>query len=200
MTKDELAKIEFYKSGAILIALNQHKFNSKEKNTINDAIISAKKDNPDMKLLDKADQLWRRNKTSITNRTKNIKPISTKIVQSSGDQYKEKNPLSIPRESNSFSRWSYEIFFSTIITVILYFVMDGYGKYDFEEAVEECSKLGKVLPLTLHDFESSGYTFGQLEEYWTADGKLMTMPFVGILLPPEKGEGYSYICIDKKIN
>ena len=198
MTKDELDKVAFYKSGAIFIALKQYDLNSKDMDIINRAIITAKQDMPDIKLLDKADELLTKPKASKTQSMKNIKPKNIKVVQSSGDQYKEKSPLVIPRNSNIFSRWSYEIFFSTSITVILYFVMANYGKYDFEEAVEECNKLGKVLPLTLRDFENSGYTFGQLSEYWTADGKLMTMPFVGMILPPKDGEGYSYICIDKK--
>ena len=52
-------KIEFYKSAAVHTVLKRYEFTDDEKRVIHAAIVTAKKENTDIRLIDKSDALLR---------------------------------------------------------------------------------------------------------------------------------------------
>ena len=57
MTREELSKVDFYQGNGVHTVLKRYEFNEHEKQIIQYAILSAKRDIPDMKAIDKADAL-----------------------------------------------------------------------------------------------------------------------------------------------
>ena len=197
MRKDP--KIEFYRGDAVHNVLKRYVFSDDEKRIIQAAILTAKRDKPNMLLINKADTLL---KECAANRQEQPTPaeetINTAkaIAQAKLAQYKEPNPWTAPRKANAPMRWAYGLVTAAILYAILGYAMKHHGKYSHIEAQEKCQEKGQVLPLTLGDFFDSGYRFGQPTEFWLADGQVMS-PHIGRAHAPEDEDGYSYICVNE---
>lgn len=201
-------RVKFYKSGEAQKILREFDFDTKEEMMIEAAILTAKRNNPDMELIAQADKIVAKilsddpkiqTKSSKTVQerpkeediAKHIAKIEMMKIKKPGKFLHMKADL-FPKSSNSFL---YRILMGVIIFAVLTQVQKRYGKYSFEEAQAACKKQHKVLPLTVKDFMDSGYRLGRVG-FWTANGRVM-FPDLWQDFPPDPDSvGYKYICVD----
>jgi hypothetical protein len=194
-------KLDFYRTDAVHTVLKRYEFSKNEKKIIQDAILTTKRNIPNMKAIEKADALLKMVSSSRVAIHKeeyiDDKGIAKAIAHTNMKKYKApQSSFTIPRKSNATNRFVSGFVVSVVVMAIVSYAMKHQGKYTYQEAVEKCANKNQVLPLTMNDFFDSGYRFGQPAEFWTADGKLMiTQVWISVQPEPEI-VGYSYICVE----
>lgn len=206
MTKDELAKVDFYRGNAVQGVLRRYEFTEQEKRIIQRAIITARKDKPNMFLIDKADALLKECAATREPKKEEVDPaqLSRAIARVNMAGYETKNSQNTSTEPDSLSylrsmaQRSKVVIIVLIISIFAFKYHTSYHRiyYSFAEAQEACQKKGKMLPLTYQDFQDSNYTFHGSEPFWTADGNVM-LPEIGKSFKAEDKNGYPFICVDR---
>jgi len=96
MSREANLKINFYRGNSVHTVLQRYEFNEDEKQVINAAILTAKHDQPNMKLIQEADTLLKTittNRDPIKNEAIDIKATSSAIGRASTPSTKKSIPL-----------------------------------------------------------------------------------------------------------
>lgn len=209
MNTSNRERIEFYKRGKAKKILREFDFSTKDEMTIEAAILTAKRNKPDMELIAQADKIVEKvlpkdsQEQKENSKTAQDVPkeedIAKHIAQiemmkiKQPEKFLHKKVEFIPKSSNSLV---YQILIGVILFVAIMEMQKRYGKYSFEEARQACQEQHKVLPLTAEDFMDSGYQLGTVG-FWTAKGRVIYPGVWKDFLPEPDSYGYKYICVDK---
>ncbi len=192
MTREENLKTDFYRGDSVHTVLQRYELNDDEKKVIHAAILTAKHDQPNMKLIQEADVLLNTITTTrekINNESVDIKKTSSAIGRSS-----------VPSGKRSFSMWWWlilPILVSTLIVKIYNYGEKNINKYNFDEAQEYCREHGKILPLSIADIEAAGYTMDIHTQVWSEDGDIITWIYGKT---KSDGKKHHVVCVDKNGN
>ena len=178
-----------------------------QKNVIYAAIATAKRDKPNMLLIEKADMLLqelnRTQKPKVTQRLS--KREQAKVAFAS--QYIE---VESKREHRSEAPLFLQPYVIGPIIGILTGAVIYYGqstidekydhRYTFEEARQYCNEKGQVLPLLTTDIPQY-YRFSA-DGYWAADGSIVQDEIQAIIRGPQNklakfGQKYKVVCVDE---
>ncbi len=201
MTSKEEQDVQFYRGSAVHEYVKKMHLSEEEEKVVEVAIATAKKENPDLTLIQESDALL--NKIAEEKRTVKATQVSDKdLARAVADvnMSKYKSPPSsftTPQNSNATFRWVSGLLVGAVVAAIVSYAMDHQGKFTYQEAVEKCTEKNQVLPITIADFVDSGYKFGQPAEFWTANGTLMISQAWQTEQSDPDSAGYSYICVDK---
>jgi len=211
MTNDP--KVEFYKTGVFSV-LKRYDFTPEERGIIQAAISTAKKDKPNMLLIDKADALLKECTATREPKREEIDPIQAakSIAKLRMSQYpKQKSVLRAPMDGPT------QIFITVLVVGVMMVTINTFFGNDveriigsaaipeqiqvhtFKEAEELCAKEGKVLPLTVYDVSGSKQRLTANTEYWLADRQVASIEHImatGEGHAPKK-EKHAYFCVDK---
>ena len=200
MTSKEEQDVQFYRGSAVHEYVKKLHLSVAERKIVDMAIATAKKEKPNLKLIQESDALL--NKVAEEKRSTKVTQVNEKelaraVADVNMTKYKAPpSSFTAPRESHATYRWVSGFVVSAVVMAIVSYAMKHQGKYTYQEAVEKCTEKNQVLPLTMVDFFDSGYTFGQPAEFWTVDGKLMITQVWRPIEPEPEVVGYSYICVE----
>ena len=200
MTSKEEQDVQFYRGSAVHEYVKKLHLSVAERKIVDMAIATAKKEKPNLKLIQESDALL--NKVAEEKRSTKVTQVNEKelaraVADVNMTKYKAPpSSFTAPRESHATYRWVSGFVVSAVVMAIVSYAMKHQGKYTYQEAVEKCTEKNQVLPLTMVDFFDSGYRFGQPAEFWTADGKLMITQAWRPIEPEPEVVGYSYICVE----
>ncbi len=208
MNKDPA--IEFYRGNAVHAVLKRYEFLDDEKRIIQAAILTSRKDNPNMKFIDEADAILR--EVSKNNDPIDQDIISTedavavKLAAASIDAHRKRRTA---RSNFSFNNDMLLYFVGiSIFGIIILFVTRPYGLseddsrktklYTFEEAKSHCQTQGKVLPLTIADAPKYLEIPNELNQdgYWSANGGII-YNLLGMYADKTDGKRHYVVCVDK---
>ena len=214
--KNKDPKISFYNSTAVYTVLKRYIFSDNEKQVIQAAILTAKKEKPNMQLINDADALLGTITTSQF-------PID--IPEDDMEIKKRKAAIKMaehPHEETSF--WKQKLDGQTlrlifgVLFLVMFFVLknilsadlpeqkekvlangaEGHlKKYTFEEAKALCTKSKKVLPLSIHDapdFIAAPDNINA-QGFWLGDGKIAYDISEGYR--EDDGNDHYVVCVDK---
>jgi len=173
--------IDFYRSGAVHTVLKRYDFSDDEKKIIQAAIVTAKKEDPNMALIEKSDALLKMVAASReaaameAEQTIDHKGIAKAVAHTNMKKYKApQSAWTTPIEPNNSSySLHYRILTGFIVAGIISYVMSHNNTYTIKDAREICQEKNEVLPLTIDDFIDSSYKFGRPSRFWLADGTVM---------------------------
>ena len=190
-------EIEFYRSDAVHTVLKRYSFTDDEKKVIQMAILTSKKDQPNMKLINDADNLLR----SVTETQKSLEPEQFTMDKKSLRKMAELKGKK--EEKNKFSWVIILLAIQSIGLIIFNYYLSDDKKteppklYSFQEAETLCKTQGKVLPLTTQD--APGYIDipNELNElgYWMADQRVIYNLSIGIE-HQDDGKKHYAVCVD----
>ena len=95
--REELAKVEFYGGSAVHTVLQRYEFSKEEKQTIQRAILTAKKSKPSMSLINRAEELLK--EVANSRETKKGEMVDNKTLSSAVGR------ASTPSGEKRFSLW-----------------------------------------------------------------------------------------------
>ncbi len=188
-------KIDFYRTDAVHTILKRYEFNDNEKKIIHAAILTTKRNNPNMVIVEKADALLKMITSSRA-------PI---VIEEDIDELALKKGASklkmadYPQPETKFFKKPVDKSTIALVGVLVWGALiltgnqiigdhisispkivkngaKGYPKlYTFKEAQKLCSEQDKVLPLTVNDAEDF---LGMPDErntqgYWSSKGKVI---------------------------
>lgn len=187
MTRDEEMDIEFYKGGAIHNVLKRFHFSDEEKKTITAAIITSRRETPNIKIIRMADTLLK----EIAKTREPLEPeIKTEVSPEAIAKFEamsikkratDKNYAESQTNKSNFLRMDSKVMIVFAGSILLAFMFyNSFYKKDlpkligtFTEAKQTCKSIGKVLPLTYEDFSRISL-YGQNNDagYWNNEGKI----------------------------
>lgn len=208
MTDEEKLTIEFFKNGSARRVLKRFIFNEEEKKLVEDAIRTAQRANPRMKLVYEADELLKKvakTRTPIASDTKTSRIEEAKISfvseQIEAERRREYRPTPFYLSPAFIVPMT-----GLVITAILNHYMhtrdDPEKLYTYEGAKEYCSKKNAVLPLWITDLPATRHPLRSYKGFWTADGKIIYdqeyVVATGIeKADPKIGEKYYAVCVEE---
>ena len=193
-------QIDFYCTGTVHTILKRYEFNDNEKKIIQDAILAAKRDIPNMKAIQKADALLKMVASSREpieqEESIDHKGIAKAVAQTNMKKYKTpQSAWTAPLESNSSSySFAYSILAGVIIAGIISYSMKHQDRYTMDEASQICKEKNEVLPLTIDDFMDSSYKFSRPSLFWLANGKVIMAKTWEEEVATNDAE-YNFICV-----
>ena len=173
-------KIEFYKSAAVHTVLKRYEFTDDEKRVIHAAIVTAKKENTDIRLIDKSDALLRMVASSreaiketedpierVKNHARLDANYSLKMAKLKYDWYV--NPVSlmllgmvvIAFLTVQFTKYQQEDWY-----------IEDHGTHTYAEAKKICKSAGDMLPsvVQLNEVYDQSNIFTSIPEYFSNKG------------------------------
>lgn len=168
-------KIDFYRSDAVYIILKRYDFSDAEKEIIQAAILTAKRVQPNIKIIQKADTLLK----SIT---QNQKPIETETFQMDKKSLIGIAQLERKKEEKGKFPWIISLLIVQVLGVLIVYQYMGDDKpvkppqlYTFHEAKMHCKSQGQVLPLTMQDAPNYLEIPNELNDigYWSDNKKVI---------------------------
>ncbi len=188
-------EIDFYRSDTVHTVLKRYDFSEDEKKIIQSAIVTAKRDKPNIKLIHKADIL-------LKSVTESQDPVEMEKFQMDKKSLRGMTRIKWKREEKKFP-W---IITLLVIQVVGVFILNYYMAnnkiespklYSFQEAETLCKTQGKVLPLTEQDAPRYTGIPNELNVlgYWTADKKVIYNITVGYE-KQDDGKKHYAVCVD----
>ena len=161
-------EIDFYRSDAVYTVLKRYDFSDDEKKVIQAAIVTAKRENPNIALIDKSDALLKMVATSREAIAVEVDELETKKHLSAAKMadYKKVETSFWKKPLDGSAIHLYAIVAWLMLAVTLNHFLgspseevrtlangaEGHLKlYTFDDAQTLCSEKGKVLPLTIDD-------------------------------------------------
>lgn len=201
----EKLNIDFYKGSAVHDVLKRFEFNNEELSIINAAIRTSKSKVPNMKFIQKADELLKgvaKNRKPITSTEK--KEISPKELAKTEAMTMKTVKLENDQKRNfggSDSAFKFLLgIFIAILIFITFFKNSNPINYNtpvtFTQAQELCQQQNKFLPLTSFDFDNNVQQVRPEDSlgYWSAEKKIYYN--VSLALKDDDGEKHYARCID----
>ena len=190
-------EIDFYRSDVVYTVLKRYSFSSAEKKVIQMAILTAKKDQPNMKLIHEADTLLKSVKESQD-------PVEKEKFQMDKKSLRRMAGREGKKEEKRKFPWVITLVTIQVVGILIinYYISDNKKTeppklYSFQEAETLCRTQGKVLPLTIQD--APGYIDipTELNErgYWMADKRVVYNLSVGIEHQDDEKKHY-VVCVD----
>ena len=188
-------KIDFYRTSAVHTILKRYEFNDNEKKIVHAAILTTKRDNPNMVLIEKSDALLKMVTSSrpsiVTEEDIDelaLKKGASKLKMADYPQPETKF-FKKPVDKSTIALVSVLVWGALVLTAnqimgdhvslspkIVKNGAEGYPElYTFTEAQKLCSEKNKVLPLTVNDAEDF---LGMPDErntqgYWSNKGEVI---------------------------
>jgi len=175
-------KIDFYRTEAVHTVLKRYEFNEHEKQIIQYAILSAKRDIPDMKAIDKADALLKECTATRVPKREEIDSSQTAKSMAKikmGQYQQKKSSIWHDPMDKTTQMFATVLAVGTMMITINYFLGNDVSSiissasipqhtqtYTFEEAKQSCAKEDKVLPLTVYDLINGEQRLISYAEYW----------------------------------
>jgi len=210
-------EIAFYRTDAVHTILKRYEFNDNEKKIVHAAILTSKRDNPNMALIQKSDALLKMLTSSRPPIVAEedidelaLKKGASKLKMADYPQPETKF-LKKPVDKSTIALISVLVWGALVLTAnqimgnhvllspkIVKNGAEGYPElYTFIEAQKLCSGKNKVLPLTVNDAEDF---LGMPDEknikgYWSAKGEVIYNITLGYGKPDN--EKYYVVCVDK---
>jgi len=215
MTKEESQEVEFYRGTSVQQMIQGDRLTEDEKKIVRAAILTARKDKPNMVLIREADSLLKEiaKTRETTEPTVDVKVISPKAILSlekmKYDQTARSTNIAITEEvRDNAAKNGYKIPLTAMITFFVVkfiyetFIYQEVPLYTFTEAKQICSQQGKVLPS-----DRNGGTDKLLKqtarnhlEYWAEDGRIFSQgTFFNRFndLNQQDGEKHYVVCVDE---
>ena len=207
MTNEEKHSIQFYRTDAVHTILKRYDFTNEEKRVITAAILTAKKEKPNMTLINKADKLLQ--EITATQTPHNDEVDKTEIAKGQARAVIVDSHIKRVREDGGGSGWNIE--YGAITVAIASVIFYGYIHFaysgdnarkkleTFAEAQAYCREQGKVLPLTFDDSPDHLQIPDEYNHqgYWRANGGVIyNMISMGITDKPD-GKKHYVLCVDK---
>jgi hypothetical protein len=210
MTREEEHSIQFYRTEAVHTILKRYDFTNEEKQVITAAILTAKKEKPNMLLIKKADQLLQ-DITATQKTAHDSKVDKTEIAKGQARAAVVDSHMKRVRAEGGGSGWNIEYvaitvaIASTIFYIYTYFAYPGDDTQKrqkllvdtYAEAKAYCQKQGKVLPLTIEDAPNHLQYPNEYnaQGYWRADGGVIYNIAHGYTSQPD-GKKHYVVCVD----
>lgn len=190
MTRQEQLKVDFYRTSAVHNVLKRYEFTDKEKGIIQAAILTAKKKQPNMKLIDDADALLKEIASTRTPLKQEVDTIELARGKAGVAMVNSKSKAYT--DSVEEKRFRNIIIANVVIVVLLYgtlrifypdFILPSQNAEPtlktFAEAQAYCQEQGKVLPLTFEDAPLKLDIPNEYnkEGYWRANGGVIYNQF-----------------------
>ncbi len=191
------SKIDFYKDGAVHTVLKRYSFTDDERKVIHAAIVTAKRDKPNMLVIQKADDL-------LKFVTKSQDPATTEDFKMDNASLLEMAKYQGKKEKKGDFPWIIALVILQVIGIIIInqYVFDDADTeppklYTFSEANTLCLNQGKVLPLTSRDAPGYMDIPNELNAlgYWTADQKVFYNLAIGYGMKADGKKHYA-VCVD----
>ncbi len=213
MTREELSKVEFYRGDAVYMVLKRYEFSDAEKKIIQSAIVTAKRENPNISLIDKSDALLKMVATSREAVAVEVDELETKKNLSAAKMagYKKIETSFFRKPLEGSSMYIYGMVAWAVLAVTLNYFLgspsaevrtlangaEGHLKlYTFDDAQKLCSENGKMLPLTVDDaIEFLGAPDPiNAQGFWSAEQEVL----YNVALDYEKDDGKKHyvVCVD----
>ena len=192
-------KIELYRTKAIYDLLKRYQFSEEQKNAIYAAVATAKRDKPNMPLIDKADEILK--EVSSDNPATTIRIVSGKAQANEQEHtqvFKSRNSSDKQVEPSLTLKMALSILLSIILYGAFYYNDHRERGHTFQEAQEVCEQEGKTLPLTRGDFVVDHKLIGMPGPFWTADGEIIEPTLMWEKHPPKSPDAkYLTFCVDQ---
>ena len=172
MTDEDKLTIEFFKNGSAQRVLRRFEFSEAEKKLVEDAIRSAQRANPRMKIIYEADELLKRV-------AKTRKPIvSEKLDEQEFAKANAKVVSAMPEKTflNKIPQIILFLFFALPIPIIHFLKHQNEEEvvlHSFLEARKICEKQGKVLPKGLSDLSLRGIPI--FSDIWAQEKNVLSL-------------------------
>ena len=164
MTKEDRQEVEFYKGNAVQQMIQGDRLTEDEKKVVRAAILTARKDKPNMVLIREANTLLKEiaKTREATEPTVDVEAISPKEILSlekmKYDQTARSTRIADKEEWRDYAaKHSYKLPLTAMITLFVAkfiyetFIYQEVPLYTFTEAKQICSQQGKVLPNDWND-------------------------------------------------
>jgi len=208
--KNNDPKIEFYKA-AVYTVLERYTFSKEEKQVITAAILTAKKEKPNMTLINKADKLLQEITTTQTPHNNEVD--KAEIAKGQARAAIVDSHTKRVRADGGGSGWNIEYGAITVaVTSALFYIylhfahqeVNIYKKPEpllrtFAEAQTYCQEQGKVLPLTFDDSPDHLQipdAYNQ-QGYWRANGGVIYNLLSYRITDKPDGKKHYTLCVDK---
>ena len=208
------SKIDFYRSDAVYTVLKRYEFSDAEKKIIQAAIVTAKRENPNITLIDKSDALLKMVATSREAVAVEVDELETKKNLSAAKMagYKKVETSFFRKPLEGSSMYVYGMVAWAVLAVTLNYFLgsptsaevrtfangaEGHLKlYTFNDAQKLCSENGKVLPLTVDDaIEFLGAPDPiNVQGFWSANKKVLYNVAQGY--GNEGAQKHYVVCVD----
>lgn len=212
-------EIDFYRSNAVQTVLKRYELSNAEKKVIQAAIITSKREKPNMELIDKADALLKecaamrvpkREEIDSTQTAKSIAKIKM------GQYHQKKGSIWRDPMDKSTQMFATVLAVGSMMVTINYFVGNDVSSvinstssskdthtYTFEEAKQSCVKESKVLPLTVYDLINGEQRLISYAEYWLDNRQVASIEeamSTGTSHTAKNEQKYLFTCIRKNGN
>jgi len=211
MTNEEKHSIQFYRTDAVHTILKRYDFTNEEKRVITAAILTAKKEKPNMTLINKADKLLQ--EITATQTPHNDEVDKTEIAKGQARAVIVDSHIKRVKEDGGGTGWSIEYGAITVaVTSALFYIYLYFAHQEvdidkkpepllrtFAEAQTYCQKQGKVLPLTFDDSpDHLRYTDEYNRQgYWRANGGVIYNLLSYRITDESDGKKHYVLCVDK---
>ncbi len=206
-------EIDFYRSDAVYTVLKRYEFSENEKKIIQAAIITAKRENPNITLIEKSDALLKMVAASREPVAIEVDELETKkhISAVKMADYKKIETSFWKRPLDTSGIYLYAIITWAVLAVALNYFLgspntevrtlsngaEGHLKlYTFDDAQKLCSVKGKVLPLTIDDaIEFLGAPDPiNAQGFWSAEQRVIYNVAQGYR--DNDGQEHYVVCVD----
>ena len=206
--RDE-AKIKFYRTPAVHSVIKRYEMTDDQKSVIYAAIATAKRDKPNMRLIEKADALLQElNRTQKPKITQKLSKKEQAKVAFASQHIESESKKERTSEAPLFLR-PYVIgpIIGMLIGSVIYYSMGTVDekhnhRYTYDEARQHCNEKNMVLPLLTSDVPPAPYFEHSNVGFWAADGNIIYNREQALIrgfekAVPKAGEKYHAICLDE---
>jgi hypothetical protein len=204
-------EIEFYRTNTVHTILKRYEFTKEERQVITAAILTAKKEKPNMLLIKKADQLLQ--EIAATQTAHDSEVDQTEIAKGQARAVIVDSQKKRVRAESCGSGWNIEYgaipvaITSALFYIYLHFAYQEDNIYKnqepllrtFTEAQTYCQEQGKVLPLTFDDSPDHLQYPDEYNRqgYWRANGGVIYNLLSYRITNKPDGKKHYTLCVDK---
>lgn len=207
MTAQERQETEFYRGESVQQMLQSDQLSNEEKRVVRAAILTARKEKPNMQIIYEANMVLKsvsKSKPSIstTGSQKStsealakIEMMSISARQNDASQSKRNSMTGGLLRGETMVRIAFLLAIGG--SAVVYKYLSTSSVYTFAEAQAICQKQGKVLP---NSWENPALLYPTEQNevgYWGADGQILFHIQKGF--GKDDGKGHNVLCVDKTI-
>ncbi len=180
MTREEEAKIAFYRGEAVYAVLKRYKFSDTEKQIIQDAILSTKRNTPNMKAITKADALLKMVSSSrepikeVEDSEESVKNRIRAETKYSHTMAKSKHEWNVKPVLLMIAGMLFIVFLLAQFTKSQQadWYIEDHGVHTYSEAREICKNNRDILPTVsqMNEVYEQSNIFTRIPEYFSNKG------------------------------
>ena len=201
MINNNEVEIAFYRGNAVRDMLKKFELSNDEYRIITAAILTSKKQTPDMKIIAKANKLLKhieKTKKHIKSKKQLQKEALARmdviLMQQKVQNINDSEPLSRKLFN---SKISIIYLIGVLLSLLIYNTFYKKKPVIFEEAKKICESKGKVLPKTENDFLNLQryHPYNNSIGYWTSERKFFYSPAMPLI--PDDGQKHYVKCLEQ---